>query len=176
MDTAEIVTFPSRGRAMPDVADVVDDEQTPPLAVLDMVENRCLAARLKTQREAGAVSILASVPEGFAIRVIVAEDGYIVCFGNWHTMLASRRQVLEYVEAAITGAVRLKCERLGAKPWRYTVERRASHGAWTEEDVMQFARLQFGRTVSTEYRCNVTADQFKGLRWAEPKVLAEAEH
>lgn len=169
MDTAEITIF--RARASQDCGLAVAPDAADPrarLSVLAELEARCVQAVIDVRREAGAITIPASVAQGFAVRVIVADGGYIVCFGNWHTTLASRHQVLRYVEDALAGDVRLKCERIGGKPWRYTVERHDRNGGWTEEDVLEFARFRFGRALSTEYRRNAIAGPFR--RPSDPQL------
>jgi hypothetical protein len=100
------------------------------------------------------VRVHASGAEGFDAGIVLSDGACIVTLGAWHDDFDSVDMAMEYLELAVKGALRLKIERVGARPRRWTVERRQDNQTWVEAAMMDVPMFFRTGARSTTYLRN----------------------
>lgn len=84
----------------------------------------------KTFRERGLLIIQHADQQGFEIKVYDGGGPPAVVLGPWYGQLASERAVLNLVEKALMGAVRVRIESCRGRDHSWTAEVRTEAGIW----------------------------------------------
>lgn len=128
-----------------------------PLGYLQAQLRRRLRANIPVSVEGDLVLIPRQSSEGPDVSVLVSGHRCTVAIGPWYEDMPSLDMALEYVTRAVDGAMRVRIDTLGGKPWKYTLERLES-GSWVEESAVVLPRLTlWKRDVTTRYMQNTQA-------------------
>ncbi len=104
--------------------------------------------------EARGVTILRLAPDGPDLTACMLDDRYVLSIGGWNDEFPSLQHMLEYIEDALDGALRIRRDYLNGKVWRISLERRETDGSWSVDNSIEFPRLGFRRKVETTYLQN----------------------
>ena len=124
------------------------DEASPLIAVrrllLALAPHDCISL---TQ---DCLTIRPATGTGFTISLLRGPGSWIVFFDGWHDEFPDLEMVLALIRQALSGEVRLRVDRMGQKPWRWTVERRLGDATWValySNAVFMLGRGQANHTV-----------------------------
>lgn len=100
--------------------------------------------------------------DGFIIKVIPTQDQPILAFAGWHDEL-DWDVCQAYIEAALSGNLRVRADVLNNKPWKWTLEIARPEGEWAELACVSSIRLPFWkRDIKTHYfQFNRPADSYR---------------
>lgn len=128
-----------------------------PLGYLQAQLRRRLQANVPVTVDGDLVLIPRQSNDGPDVSVLVSGHRCTVAIGPWYEDMPSLDMALEYVTRAVDGAMRVRIDTLGGKPWKYTLERLES-GSWVEESAVVLPRVTFWkRDVTTRYLQNAKA-------------------
>lgn len=91
---------------------------------------------------------------GFTISLLRSSDCWIVFFDDWHDEFPDLEMVLVLIGQALSGNVRLRVDRMGQKPWRWTVERKLADRTWVALYSNAVFMLGRGQAKDTVIFCN----------------------
>jgi hypothetical protein len=98
------------------------------------------------------LAIRARNNDEFNIAILACNGNLIVALDDWHDEFYDIEAAVAFVSQAILGNIRLRVDRIGGRPWRWTVERRSFNGLWIELYVNSIFIFDWGRSKDTIYR------------------------
>jgi hypothetical protein len=88
----------------------------------------------------------------FDIYLMRSGSVWILCFDNWHEDFQDRASAIRLIKEAMSGRIRLRIDRIGGKPFKWSVERLRSDDCWTILYVTSVWRFGWNRKVDTIFR------------------------
>ena len=67
--------------------------------------------------------------EGFPVSLSLEEEGYTLCFGDWHDHFEAEEEALEFFAFGLSHSCRLRVISRGGHPYKWIVENLAN-GTW----------------------------------------------
>ena len=99
--------------------------------------------------------VLAGKPSGFQLSLALDDRHCTLTFDQWSMPFPRNDQTaLELFELALHGDVRIRVDAIGARPWRWTLERRTPDGVWQTEQSMGGLKLRFWGRKSVAFLRN----------------------
>ena len=132
-------------------------------AGIEQMAAACPNANL--ERGVHRVRIAAASPAGFDMSLAVDEFTVQLTFDRWWLDFARNDyRAIELFEQALTGDARIRVDAIGAKPWKWTLERRLSPNTWVAEQSVGALCLRFWGERTVTYLQNDFG--FAGAAWA----------
>ncbi len=98
------------------------------------------------------LSIPAAGDDEFSIRLSRSGGVWILCFDSWHEDFHDRASAIQLIQDALSGRVRLRIDRIGGRPFKWTVERLEGDGRWIELYVSGVWRFGWSRKFDRVWR------------------------
>lgn len=99
------------------------------------------------------IAVHPASPGGFAVTLIAAEQGHTVYFNGWHEEFASEDEALSCFIFGLSPACRLKVQRRGDTPQKWTVEW-FKDNEWREDSIVGLLFFPFWWRVDVVYLQN----------------------
>jgi hypothetical protein len=88
----------------------------------------------------------------FQIAATFYANKWILSFDNWHDDFDDIESVLRLISQALSGSLRLRIDRIGGRPVRWTLERNTKDDSWIELYSNGVFFIEFGRHKDSIYR------------------------
>lgn len=88
----------------------------------------------------------------FQIAATYYANKWILSFDDWHDDFEDIESVLQLVSQALSGSLRLRIDRIGGRPVRWTLERNTKDDCWIELYSNGVFFIEFGRHKDSIYR------------------------
>lgn len=88
----------------------------------------------------------------FNISIIRFKPYFVVAFDDWNDEFHDLGSVSMLVSQALQGEVRLRIDRIGGRPWRWTVEKKDYQGLWATAYSSAVFMCNWGRSEDSIYR------------------------
>ncbi len=106
----------------------------------------------------------AQSPSGFDMSLAIDDFSVQLTFDRWWLRFARNDQrAIELFEQALHGDARIRVDAIGAKSWKWTLERRLSANTWVAEQAVGALCLRFWGTRTVTYLQNDFG--FAGAAW-----------
>lgn len=102
-----------------------------------------------------SVTVLRLSESGPDITASFLDDRYVLAIGNWHDDFPSISLMLDFIERALDGALRVRRDYANDKLWRVTLEERSEDQTWGALNQISYPRFALRGAITTSYLQNV---------------------